>query len=132
MDDTPDPQLLYTYSGKGKLTGWAADTAPRRRPLRITTRNENTETLNVSSGLLDKLPYEILDLIFLELDHGTLATLCTMNTKIKKYIKTRRSYKLELEHCYDILCSMKKNRILHRHSARDIFATLLDPQCSVP
>ncbi|KAL5343140.1 hypothetical protein BJX70DRAFT_209079 [Aspergillus crustosus] len=84
------------------------------------------------AGIFEFLPPEILDMVLLSLDYASLGRLCSLNSKVEVYIKSRPWYKLALEHCSSALKIMGMVKLLRIHNAGAISSALFNPQCCTP
>lgn len=88
--------------------------------------------MSVTAGFFDLLPIEILDMILLDLDYPSLATLCVVNSKVESFIKKRPFYKYVVEYCHTALQEMKRRGLIRVHKAMHVYRALINPQCSGP
>jgi hypothetical protein len=126
LQEASEAQLLRTLS---KPKSWT-ELGLKHRALRITPRRRGR--ISVTAGFFDLLPAEILDMILLNLDYPSLATLCAVNSKVESFIKKRPFYKLVVEYCHAALEEMKKRDLDRVHNARHVYRALIDPHCSGP
>jgi hypothetical protein len=121
-----EARLLQALS---KPKSWA-ESGMKYRALRINPRRRGR--ISVTAGLFDLLPTEISEMILLDLDYPSLATLCGVNSKVESFIKNRPFYKLVVEYCHNTLQEMKKRDLIRVHNARQVYRALINPKCSGP
>jgi hypothetical protein len=126
IQEASETQLLRAFS---KPKSWA-ESGTKYRALRITSTRRGRAS--VTAGFFDMLPTHISDMILLDLDYLSLATLCVVNSKVESFIKKRPFYKLVVEYCHTTLREMKKRDLISVHKARHVYRALINPICSGP
>lgn len=126
IEEASEAQLLRTFS---KPKSWA-ELGIKHHAVRATQGRRGR--ISVDAGFVDFIPTEILDMILLDLDYPSLATLCLVNSKVEFFIKNRPFYKLVVKGCNNVLQELKKRDLIHVHTAKLVYRALISPKCSGP
>nr|POF14245.1 hypothetical protein CFP56_03269 [Quercus suber] len=90
-----------------------------------------TSLLSTSLGILDSLPIELIDAIFLELDMSSLFTFHQVDLRAQQIMYSRPQYRIVVTHSLDYFCAIFRTKAASFVMLKDYYRRLCETTCSI-